>query len=210
MRTLFDSIMKVPTEYWDGLACRDLRGLCENTLARACPPGSILLPFLGEDLLVDCEHRCLRCFSLGRWEIIESPPLELLCLVYLLHAGPESLSHDMVGVQELRDAHFFQGPHQLEVQPLLQRYGNDVDGFKRAASGLGGEALDLADAAYKIWVFPKVPIYYLLWKGDQEFEPRLSILFDRSIERHLSADAIWGLSNLVSDILLKGHQKVVE
>jgi hypothetical protein len=112
----------------------------------------------------------------------------------------------MVSVQKLRDAHFFQGPHELEVRPLLRRYGNDVDGFKRAANGLGGDVLELADAAYQIWVFPKVPIYYLLWKGDQEFEPRLSILFDRSIERHLSADAIWGLANLVSDILLMGHQ----
>jgi hypothetical protein len=112
----------------------------------------------------------------------------------------------MVSVQELRDAHFFQGPHQLEVRPLLQRYGKDIGSFKRVASALGGEALELADAAYKIWVFPKLPIYYLLWKGDQEFEPRLSILFDRSIEHHFSADAIWGLANLVSDILLKGYQ----
>ena len=34
-------------------------------------------------------------------------------------------------------------------------------------------------------------------------QPHLSILFDRSIESHLSADAIWGLVNLVSKELLK-------
>ncbi|MEE9566431.1 MAG: DUF3786 domain-containing protein [Desulfobacteria bacterium] len=92
-------------------------------------------------------------------------------------AEPEPLSQNMVSVQEFRDARFFQGSHELKVGPLLQRYGNDVDGFKRAAERLGGEGLELADAAYGVWAFPKMPMYYLLWKGDQEFEPRLSILW---------------------------------
>jgi hypothetical protein len=112
----------------------------------------------------------------------------------------------MVSVQEFRDAHFFQGSHKLKVGPLLQRYGNDVDGFKRAAERVAGECLELADTAYRVWAFPKMPIYYLLWRGDQEFESRLSILFDRSIESHFSSDAIWGLANLVSEILLLEDQ----
>jgi hypothetical protein len=53
-------------------------------------------------------------------------------------------------------------------------------------------------------VFPKIPLYYLLWQGDEEFEPRLSILFDRSIEEHLPADAVWGLVKLFTDILVRG------
>jgi hypothetical protein len=60
----------------------------------------------------------------------------------------------------------------------------------------------MADVAYRFAAFPKVPLYYLLWVGDAEFPPRLSILFDRSIDKHLAADAIWGLVNLMSEILL--------
>ena len=62
--------------------------------------------------------------------------------------------------------------------------------------------MDMADAAYKFLSLPKIPVYYLLWEGDEEFGPDLKILFDRSIEKHLSADAIWGVVNLVSDALL--------
>jgi hypothetical protein len=142
----------------------------------------------------------------GRWARFQKPLLELVCLVYLLNASPELLSEDMVGVESLKDALFFHGPHELMVQPFLDRYANDLDGFKKAAENLGGEILDLADVAYGIRALPKIPIYYLLWKGDEEFEPRLSILFDRSIEYHLSADAIWGLVNLVSHILVVGSQ----
>jgi hypothetical protein len=131
-------------------------------------------------------------------------------LVYLLNAAPEPLSEEMVGVEGLKDAQFFHGPHELMVQPLLNRYGNDLDGFKKAVEDLDGEILELADVGCRVWALPKIPIYYLLWKGDEEFEPRLSILFDRSIEYHLSADAIWGLVNQVSHILVVGSQTFYE
>jgi hypothetical protein len=197
-------IIQVPSEHWADLEKRDLSVLCKNALARISSPYNILLPSLGQDLLIDREHRRLCRLIRGRWESIEDPLMELLCLVYLLNVGPEPLSQEMISVNELRDAHFFQGPHALKTSRLLERYGNDPDGFMKAAEHLGGEAVDLADAAYRIPAFPKVPIYYLLWKGDEEFKPRLSILFDRSIAHHLSADAIWGIVSLVSNALLSG------
>ena len=84
-------------------------------------------------------------------------------------------------------------------------HGSDQFGFKAVARRLGATPLDMADAAFRLLPLPKVPLYYLLWEGDEEFRPNLKILFDRSVEKHLSADAIWGLVNLVSDeILLEG------
>jgi hypothetical protein len=62
----------------------------------------------------------------------------------------------------------------------------------------------MADAAYELLPFPRVPLYYLFWRGDAEFEPRISVLFDRSIETVFSADAIWGLVGRVSTALLQG------
>ena len=108
----------------------------------------------------------------------------------------------MVSPNELKTGHFFRGPHELKTQPLLVRYGNDLEGFKKAAEFAGGEELGLADAAYRFEALPKIPLHYLFWKGDEEFGPRLSVLFDRSIEYHLAADMIWGLVTLVSESIL--------
>jgi hypothetical protein len=138
------------------------------------------------------------------WETLRYPLLELLSLVYLLNAGPEGVSNEMVSVQQLKTSHFFQGPHELNIEPLIRRFGSDLEGFKEAALKIGGEPQNLADAGFKILTFPKVPLYYLLWRGDEEFNPRLSVLFDRSVEKHLSGDAIWGLVSLVSEALLTG------
>ncbi|MFC1489248.1 DUF3786 domain-containing protein [Thermodesulfobacteriota bacterium] len=198
-------VFVVPEEYWDDLKKRDHDKLCEDSLARKHAPGGLRVRFLEEDVLVDTESRCIRRSEEGRWEKINYPLLELIILVYLLNASSHSLSHEMISVSDLKTAHFFQGPHELKTSPLLERYGYDLEGFKMVAENLGGAPMDLADAAYRFFPLPKTPLYYLLWEGDDEFGPHLSILFDRSIERHLSADAIWGLVNLISGVLEKGR-----
>jgi hypothetical protein len=206
-KTPSGDVLKVPPEYWEDLEQSDIETICENAGAKNYPHIGALLPFIKEYLLVDRQNRSVCRQGHGQWERIDNPLLELVCLVYLLNVRPEPITYEMISVQELKTAHFFTGPHELKVKPLLKRYGNDLAGFKQAAEGIGGEVLDLADAAYKILAFPKVPLYYLLWAGDDEFDPRLSILFDRSIEHHLAADAIWGLVNLVSDILINGSAR---
>jgi hypothetical protein len=193
----------VPPEYWEDLKRKDLAAICRNAPAVEHPPEGLLLSFMGETILVDLQESEFKIARHGDWEKMNYPLLELLSLVYLLSAAPESLSSEMVSVQQLKTSHFFQGPHELNLDPLIRRFGNDIGAFKEAALKIGGEPQNLADASFRILTFPKVPLYYLLWKGDEEFNPRLSVLFDRSIEKHLSADAIWGLANLVSDALLK-------
>lgn len=194
----------VPAVHWDALGEKHPNTICENALAERHSSGGFFVHFLKDELMTDMKERCIRRFDGESWVKIDHPLLELLVLIYLLNASPHSLSNEMVGVKDLKDALFFQGPHALKTAKLLARYGHDLEGFKAAAEKLGGEPLDLADGAYRFSPFPKVPLYYLLWEGDDEFGPNLSVLFDRSIEQHLSADAIWGLVILISGALGKG------
>jgi hypothetical protein len=198
--------MLVPPQHWEDLKGEDIKKLCDHSVAFESPPNGLVLSILGREIRVDRDEASLKSRKAGSWEKVEDPLLELLILVYLLKAGPDSLQNELISVQELKTAHFFQGPHELRLGPLLTRYGQDAGGFKEAAESLGGEALDLADISYSIPALPKVPLHYLLWEGDEEFEPRVSVLFDRSVENHLSADAIWGLVNLVSEALVKAPE----
>jgi hypothetical protein len=195
--------VQVPIHYWGDLEKKDLAALCARTLSTVYSSEEILVPLLGKEILVDRKGRSMKRKKKGEWERVNYPLLELLVLVYLNNAGPQLLSRELVSAQQLKIRHFFQGPHELNLAGVLQRFGRDLKLFREAAEFLGGEGQALADAAYRIPAFPKVPLYYLLWEGDEEFAPRISVLFDRSIESHLSGDAIWGLVALVSDALLK-------
>ncbi len=205
-RKSISDMIKVPPRYWDDLKNLDMNRVCECSLAISHDSGGLRIPFLNNDLLVDIENRCLWRICPDRHEKIDHSLLELVVLVYLLNVTHDLIGREMISVSDLKDAHFFQGPHTLKKGPILKRYGRDLSGFKKAAESLDGEFLDLADAAYKFSPLPKIPLYYLLWEGDDEFDPHLSILFDRSIERHFTADAIWGLVNLVSNELLTAGQ----
>jgi hypothetical protein len=118
------------------------------------------------------------------------------------------MDRDIVGVKDLKEAHFFQGPHALRTEPLIRRYGADLTGFSRMAEYLEGQPRDMADIAYRLLPFPRVPLYYLLWQGDDEFGPRVTVLLDRPIENALAADAIWALINRVTTSLLEGVGKI--
>ncbi|HSM88852.1 MAG TPA: DUF3786 domain-containing protein, partial [Desulfobacterales bacterium] len=147
--------------------------------------------------------RRLRFLCDTGWDETDDPLLELATVLYLANVKDlYPLGRDIVGPKDLKEGHFFQGPHELKTAPLVERFGTDVQGFRRTAEALCGERVDMADAAYRLKPFPRVNLYYLLWEGDEEFPPRMSVLFERSIEETLAADAIWGLVSRVSTALL--------
>ncbi len=201
-RTADGTLIGVPPAYWEALEKKNLDLLCAVALADAQPPAALRLTFLNHSLVVDIRRREVTCADESFWLAADRSLVELLVLVYLLNAKPRGLAGEMIGVPQLKDALFFQGPHLLDTGALIRRYGHDAEGFRAAAGRLAGKALDMADAAFALMPFPRIPLYYLLWQGDEEFEARLSILFDRSIEHHFAADAIWGTVNLVSRLLL--------
>ena len=199
------SRVNVSADYWDQLQGKDITALCNLTLFIPNSSGRLLFHFLQEDVMVDIEKRCLKRLGETDWETTDDPLLELVTVMYLINVNAiHPIGRDIVGVKDLKEGHFFQGPHALKTDSLLKRYGHDLKGFRRTAEYLEGEPRDMADAAYRLSPFPRIHLYYLLWEGDEEFEPRLTVLFDRSIENVLAADAIWALVNRVTMELLEG------
>jgi hypothetical protein len=194
----------VPVYFWDDLQKKDVNTLCNLTLFSRVSPAQLVFHFLNEDVRVDLDARCLKRQDGQSWQKTQDPLLELVTVVYLNRVSAlYPLGKEMVSTKDFKEAHFFQGPHALQIEPLLKRYGHDIGGFKQAAETLEGIPLDMADAAYRLLPFPRVPLYFLLWLADEEFDARISVLFDRSIEEVFSADAIWGLVNRVSTALLQ-------
>lgn len=188
--------------FWKDLAGLNLSQVCDRCLAVAEGTDRLVLPFLGCSLQVDISRRRLDFPQGDRLGLTGDSLLELMTLGYLCQTGSGDVAGEMVGVKDLKEGHFFQGPHALPLDLPLARFGRDTQRFRAAAARLQGEPLDLADAAFAFSPYPKIPIYCLLWEGDEEFPAEMKVLFDRSIEHHLQADAIWGIVHLVVKALL--------
>ncbi len=213
-RSHINTPVEVPQTYWELIQDKSIPAICNCTLTEPFPDNSgatgVIFRFLNEDILVDFQSRMLKRRNGMDWEQSQDPLLELVSLVYFGSAKSLlPLSQDIVSPNDLKEGHFFQGPHELKTAPLLERYGHDPEAFSRAALALGGTSVDMADRSYMLLPFPRIPLYYLFWEGDQEFAPDITILMDRSIEAYLAADAIWGLVNRVSQALLQGPAKMI-
>jgi hypothetical protein len=199
------SRVNVAPAHWDDLQKKDISAMCNMTLFTPVTPGQAMFRFLNEDVIIDIEDCCLKRKTDDQWVASDDPLLELATVLYLINVDDiYPIGRDIVGVKDLKEGHFFQGPHALRTDPLLKRYGSDLKGFRQAAEYLGGESMDMADAAYKLSPFPRINLYFLLWQGDEEFPPQATVLLDRPIERVLAADAIWALINRVTAALLDG------
>jgi hypothetical protein len=116
----------------------------------------------------------------------------LMVLVYLTEAKDIKPSHSWIGGEDLKGGStFFRGPHRLHVDELEGLYGRDPGAFLRAGRRLGGSEILYGDKGFALEVFPKVPLAYVLWKGDEEFPPRVRVLFDPTVQSHLPLDIIW-------------------
>jgi hypothetical protein len=203
------SRVTVDPVYWNDLQKRNIDTLCNFTLFTRGASGQLMFRFLNEDIVVDLEGCCLKRYENDQWRRTDDPLLELATVLYLINVNElYPIDKDIVGVKDLKEAHFFQGPHALRTEPLIRRYGTDLRAFSQAAEYLEGEPRDMADVAYRMLPFPRVPLYYLLWEGDEEFEPQATVLLDRSVESILAADAIWALINRVTTSLLRGGDKI--
>ena len=198
--------IEISAALWDILAGRDPARLANFTLmAVDAGSGRLCIHFLNRDILVDTKRRCLMERRDQAEEKFSVALLELTVLDYLTRVDRlYPIGREMIGIDDLNEAHYFNGRGRIRTAALLARYGDDPEGFAAAGRRLDGRIEAMADVAFRLSPFPRIPIYYLLWLGNDEFTPRVSILFDRSIESALSAPAIWSLVTLCNYYLIRG------
>jgi hypothetical protein len=129
----------------------------------------------------------------GQGEI--SLPEQILILHYLLNASGEPLTGRTIDFRQVPEGGFYWSAFVSRAKkPLLETFGHDLDLYVKVAAGLGGEPLPLGDAAARFMAFPRVSITHVLWRGDEEFPPEATILFDETIPRYLPTEDIAALS----------------
>lgn len=187
--------LAVDSFHWDKLSQIHPTDVCNRTEATYNPAreGFLLPVYNLRYLILPKARKILRV----EWndQIMEEeldPFFYLMTLVYLTEAKETKPTHTWVSEKDLiGGSTFFRGPHGLQVGALEGLYGKDPSVFLTAGRRLGGSEILYGDKGFALEVFPKVPLAYVLWKGDEEFPPRVGVLFDSTIQSHLPLDIIW-------------------
>lgn len=183
--------------HWEKLSTLHPTDVCNRTEAIYYPgrEGFLLPVYNLRYVILPKERKILRMQRNDK--LVEEalrPSFFLMVLVYLTNAKDIKPGHSWVSEKDLKGGStFFRGPHRLEVEELTNLSSKNPDAFLEMGRRLGGSEILYGDKGFALEVFPKVPLAYILWKGDTEFSPKISVLFDSTIESHLPLDIIWCL-----------------
>ncbi len=155
--------------------------------------------------------------SFMRWELFISHPelafrapkfldtyvVRLLAFLYLAKAEAGPLASRWVPYRELKDGLFYAKSFADTVEEkLCRRFGEDLEGMAAACEALGGRRVEQGDLGMVVNTFPRLPLLFIAWRGDEEFPPNLRILFDASATNYLNAFELRMLCGEVSSRII--------
>lgn len=115
----------------------------------------------------------------------------VILLHYLARAKGTPLAGKLISFRELPyGADYNRTFVKRTVDPLLEHFGKDLERLVKSAAGLGGISAGYGDSAVTVNTFPRVPITIAMWRGDDEFPPRCSLLYDATVSDYLSTEDI--------------------
>ena len=130
--------------------------------------------------------------------------LEQLCILsYLINAEDVPLANKLVGPETLPGGQFFfRGIHKFPTERLERAFGDCPEGLYRIAGQFDGQRCEFGDASIRLCVLPRIPLTIVIWRGDDEFPARASILFDRTAAKQLPLDALATAVSLAVDAMV--------
>ncbi len=129
---------------------------------------------------------------------------KIILLHYLARCSEAGLSGTLIDYRHVQDgAPYFSTFEKRSTKIILKGFASAEDMLPEAAAPLNPQPAPHGDVGIRIQALPKVPLYFILWKGDDEFPPNCRILFDESIQLFLSAEDIAVLCQQISLFFLK-------
>lgn len=130
---------------------------------------------------------------------------QILILHYLIRANGTPFTHKVITYGQIEGGKFYVPVFiQRNIHPLLKSFGQRPERLLDLAQKIGGIKATYGDVSFSIDPFPRVRIFFILWKGDDEIPPNGNILFDGNIPHYLTSEdvcvltetLVWKLINI--------------
>ena len=158
----------------------------------------IQVRFLADEYTVDLHKEKILSMSCN----VPAPDfVGILVLHYLISKakGLPPVRGEWISFKELAGGiPYYPAFKKRAIEPILKKYGNTPQALLQLSQRFKARKIDTADAGIVLDVFEGVPVLITLWRGDEEFGPEASILFDRSIENIFCTEDIAVLAGVIA------------
>ncbi len=167
------------------------------------PSGSFAFRFLGTDCRVEYPKAEVSCGGAGGrrpapiWDSI-------LVLHYLGSEGPVPAATEPVAFAQIPSGAFYDAAFQRRSRaPVVRAFGARPERLLDAAAAVDGRPWDRGDASLVIPAFPRVDVYVVIYRGDDEFPADGTMLFSSNVASFLSTEDVAVLAGMVAGRLGK-------
>lgn len=169
------------------LAGSDPRHVCLNSgVIYNREQDSYILPYLNRRYLVNHSNGEVKNMADGSGV---APHLQIMFLHYLGRADGTPLRDEWITYKELPGGEIYREPFRKRaISPLLRYFNSKPEKFMEVGVALGGERYTYGDLSLIMRPFPRIPLVFVLWKGDEEFSPSANILYDASASHYLPTE----------------------
>jgi hypothetical protein len=169
-------------------------------------PDGVTVTFLGGAYAVDFAKGAVHHLSGVAPQ--DKLTVDTLILHYLLSATGAPLTGERASYREFPGAHVYYDPFRARtVLPIVKTFGSRPGDLVAAASAFGGRPVALGDGAVVIDVFPRLPVTFAVWAGDDEVPASASVLFDSSAPDYLPLEDLVIAASFTSMALCRAASK---
>jgi len=135
-------------------------------------------------------------------------PVQGMILQYLQLADGAPLENTWVSLRNLPNGSFYEQAFQSYSGNLLVRsFREDVEAFRAVARSMGGEPLEMGDAAFRFWALPRIPLAVVYWSGGGEFPDAAQVLFDNSASHYHHLEMLAHLGGMLFERIVQAREK---
>ncbi len=183
---------------------RDLKDIALKSGAQIIHEDSsvnLIIPFIKDEIIITYPMVSLnyknKDIELSLW-------YKILLLHYLIQAKGTPASGEQITFKQITGGlAYYPAFHRRSIKPVIKSYGNNLNKYIIAAERIGGVKSDFSKYSVFFQVFPKVPVIFNLWEGDDELPADGNIVFDSSISDYLTTEDIAVLCNIIALMIIK-------
>jgi hypothetical protein len=189
----FEDISKESFELALNLATKKLSSMkaeeiCRNSGASRIDDDTILIQYLNHPYQV-----ALSTGEISLKDKEEDAPIKdrILILHYLTQARGTPFKNKLITYGQIEGGKFYVPTFiKRNIDPLLKSFSHRPDLLLELAQKVGGKSATYGDVSVSIDAFPRVRIFFILWKGDDEVPSNGTILFDGNIPHYLTSEDV--------------------
>ncbi len=129
----------------------------------------------------------------------------IVLLHHLIRGAGTPLQSEPISYEDIDPGmrHYLPVFERRVAKPLVSAFGYNRDAFLESGAALGAHPEQYGNGSFTLHAFPRVPITFILWEGDEEFTPSLKVLFNPTVSEYLPLEDIVVISKLAAGRILK-------